>query len=287
MYKRLAIYILFSAIIHTIVIVVSTLLPTLLGFGSISISESDIGNTVPVATGDENDSKNENINKELIINEKTLNIDVVKKEQIFTSFNDDLAKELGELLKIKEKEKIEATAQTEAKKEYEFNQAISGKNIINIRPLQTHSNVIIENLDFTMPFTFELTFRVNSDGSFRGVEILQSSENKIVDESLKNIFLELSNQKVALFTNFRSIDVSFISDGVNLTFDLTAYFKDDLNASAIKFLLSNLLNASKDNNKNNEETTKLLNNLTLTQNSNALIISINAETLFVKEAIKD
>jgi len=191
------------------------------------------------------------------------------------------------LLKIKEKEKIEATAQTEAKKEYEFNQAISGKNIINIRPLQTHSNVIIENLDFTMPFTFELTFRVNSDGSFRGVEILQSSENKIVDESLKNIFLELSNQKVALFTNFRSIDVSFISDGVNLTFDLTAYFKDDLNASAIKFLLSNLLNASKDNNKNNEETTKLLNNLTLTQNSNALIISINAETLFVKGAIKD
>lgn len=286
--RRLIIWILISAFVHALAIVLSSLLPTMLiASEEVQFTHSETDIIRDIATEEDNNSENDDEERELIIDKDNLNIDVVSKYSIDKHFNEAITREIQELLKIKQIEKNEQKKENEEQIQFETNEAIEGINVINTYPLQAHANVILQHFDFNEPFEAEVSFRVNSDGSFRGIAVERSTGIKVVDKSLENIFYELSEQKVALFTNFRKINASFVSDGTTLTFTLTAYFKDDLNASAIHSLLSILLNSAKQNNRDDEETMTLLNNLTTEQQGNALLFKIVAGTMFVKEAIKD
>jgi multidrug efflux pump subunit AcrB len=285
--KRLIIWMLISAFVHASAIILSSLLPTLLtATEELQFTETETEMTKELAT-EEEDEENEEEEKELIIDKDNLNIDVVSRYSIDKHFSEDIAKELQAILKIKEVEEKQREQENQEQIQLETNEAIQGINVINTYPLQAHANVILEHFDFSKPFEAEIGFRVNSDGSFRGIAVERSTGVKVVDKSLENIFYELSEQKVAFFTNFRKINASFISDGSTLTFTLTAYFKDDLNAMSIHSLLSILLKSAKENNKDDKETMTLLNNLTTERKGNALLFKIIADTMFVKEAIKD
>lgn len=282
--KKLIFSISISAIIHILVIVLTTIIPFLLGATTLVFSDEEVELTVDLAE-DEDDENNEE--KNVIIDETTLNIDIVPKQLVKRKFSEELANKIINILKIKEEAKLQKEKELEEKKDKEVLGATEGLNVINTYPLKEHAKVILDNFDFTVTFETVLSLKVNSDGSFRNIMIVKSSGKKIVDKSLENMLIELSEQKITFFSNFKSIEISFVSDGIDLIFTLTAFFQDELNASATNFLLSTILKSAKENNKNNAETMTLLNNLSINQEGNSLALTISADPLFVRDAIKD
>jgi hypothetical protein len=225
--------------------------------------------------------------RELYIDKDSVNIDVVPVSRIEDAFPPDIASELNEQIKIYQEVIAQRKEENKEKQDIELAQAQQGINVINTYPLGVHADVILQNMDFSKPFDAEISFRVNIDGSFRAIDVSESSGMPIIDKSLENIIKELSSQKVAFFTNFRRMSIILDSDGENLSFTLKAFLKDDLNASSIYLLLNTAIQASKINNKDDEETMTLLNSLELKQVSNTILLTIKAGTLFVKESIKD
>lgn len=285
MSKRLIFWFIISLLFHFLLIISTTFLPVLFGFGGLQLSsDKSSGITIGLAEGD--DIAEDVDKKEFeddIIKHGVLNIQVVPRNKIEDYFNKEISKELTAMLNvIEEEKKLE-----ENKKDIEISNAIEGTNIINTYPLQIHANNLLENFDFTKAFYSQITFKVNSDGSFRGIDVVDSSGYKIIDETLKNIFIEISKQKVSILSSFRQFNISVDSDGDILILTIDMYFKDYSNAQSIQFLTNTLLNSSKNNNKNNVETMTILNNLDIERLNNILKLSITADTKFVKEAIKD
>ncbi len=281
-------WIIISALLHIVLIVSSSVVPLLVSLttGSPTISNVEVSLTEDVAQWDDDEDNNKD-NVAPVIDMNSLNIDVVNVSRIEDLFSPDISSELLELIRIYTSEKLSIEEANRNSSNEEVNKAKTGLNVINTYPLGVHADVILENLDFTKAFDASLSFRVNSDGSFRALEILESSGFNLVDESLLNIFKELSVQKIAFFTNFRRIHILIDSDGEDLVFRASSYLKDSLQASSIHMLLNSVLNSSKNNNKNDEETMTILNNLRIERDNNAIIIIINVKSLFVKDAIKD
>ncbi len=279
-------WIVISTILHALVIVSSSVLPLLisLGMDSPTLEHTEVSLTEDVYDFD--DESNEK-HKDLIINKDSLNIDVVKVSQVNKLFLPEVANEVVELIKIYKGDKLQQEKTNKELVNLEIEKAKTGVNVINTYPLGVHAKVILDNLDFTTAFDVEISFRVNSDGSFRAIEMINSSGFDLVDRSLENIFKELSNQKIAFLTSFRRMNVLMDSDGEDLTLTVRSYLKDSLQASSIYFLLNSVLSSSKSNNKTDEETMTILNNLVLTKDSNAIIINVNVKSLFVRDAIKD
>ncbi len=286
MSMKLVKWLLISALTHVLVIVLSTVLPLLIGltFGSPKVRNYEVGLTEEIAEGSDIYQDEE---QELNIDKNSLNIDVVPVPRIEDAFPPEIAYELDELIKIYREEIAKKNEINQRNQQEQLEKAKAGINVINTYPLGVHADVILKNLDFTEPFDAQLSFRVNSDGSFRAIEVTESSGMPVIDKSMENIFKELSVQKISFFTNFRRLIITMVSDGVDLTFTLKAFLKDNLNASIVYGLLKTGVETGKRNNSDDEETMTLLNNLKLKQQNNSIILTIDAEMLFIKKAIKD
>ncbi len=262
------------------------------------------------------EKKNKELNKKLKELEKAKNTSVSDYEKKLKEFSEKrdaelkkleeekkkleeernrIAKENAELKEVnaklqKEKDDKIAIAANKEKTSEEVKKVVSDRNnFINIYPLRKHAGTIVNNLDFSKPFEIGISMAVESNGEFTNLKLDKTTGIDAVDNSFKNILLEMGAQKNAFIgDNFKYLSINIFSDGLKLTLTIKATCRNILTTLVSYAGVLAAIDLAKDLNKNNEETMTFLNNMSADNKSGVIVITIkDVDPMFVKEAIQN